>query len=360
VPPGERPPGATLPQRAPMPAGATPPRLPRVAGDAGGVLGRALAAHKPALIPATPGVWRASVALVLRWTQPAPPSPSAPLRTFLRAHAGALELLLIQRALRPLDPWSGHIGFPGGRREEADDGDLGAALRETREELGIDLCDDVAYRLLGQLDDEAIPASRAGRKGGVLSSFVFLQRPPVADGHDTLGEGATAPPMVLDAAEVAACLWVPVESLLRGSRARAAHVFPIRSNRLGVVGRLTPAPLLRLLGMHRVVYTAVDVFGACTEIVYADGEDSGADGKAPDVEAAPLLWGMSFRAASDLIRICGGKSHVANRPAFVFDNRLLALLHRGVHRAVCLVARRLAFLGRLGRRRRQRRLGAHG
>ncbi|HMV67367.1 MAG TPA: CoA pyrophosphatase, partial [Myxococcota bacterium] len=47
-------------------------------------------------------------------------------------------------------PWSGHLAFPGGR-EQADDGDLlRTAVRETREEVGLDL--DGA-ELLGQLDD---------------------------------------------------------------------------------------------------------------------------------------------------------------------------------------------------------------
>jgi 8-oxo-dGTP pyrophosphatase MutT (NUDIX family) len=58
------------------------------------------------------------------------------------------RVLLMKRAERADDPWSGHISLPGGRYQ-ASDGDLRVtAIRETREELGIDL--DSA-RLLGNL-----------------------------------------------------------------------------------------------------------------------------------------------------------------------------------------------------------------
>lgn len=56
------------------------------------------------------------------------------------AHADAgAELLIIGRAEHPDDPWSGHLGFPGGRVESTDATPEHAALRETEEELGLDL-----------------------------------------------------------------------------------------------------------------------------------------------------------------------------------------------------------------------------
>ena len=62
------------------------------------------------------------------------------------------EILFIKRASHPTDPWSGQMALPGGRRD-ADDADLAAtAIRETREETGIDLA---GVDLLGQLDDHA-------------------------------------------------------------------------------------------------------------------------------------------------------------------------------------------------------------
>jgi 8-oxo-dGTP pyrophosphatase MutT (NUDIX family) len=61
------------------------------------------------------------------------------------------ELLFIQRALRDGDPWSGHIAFPGGRRDRADGSLEVTARRETSEELSLDL--SAHATLLGALDD---------------------------------------------------------------------------------------------------------------------------------------------------------------------------------------------------------------
>jgi 8-oxo-dGTP pyrophosphatase MutT (NUDIX family) len=81
-----------------------------------------LAPAAPAAVDAWPAdTPRASVALVLR---PAP--------------AGA-ELLLIRRAVREGDPWSGHVALPGGRAQPEDPDPVATAVRETYEEVGIDL-----------------------------------------------------------------------------------------------------------------------------------------------------------------------------------------------------------------------------
>ncbi|MCA9764471.1 MAG: NUDIX domain-containing protein, partial [Gemmatimonadetes bacterium] len=44
------------------------------------------------------------------------------------------RLLLIRRADRLGDPWSGHLALPGGRQEPADASLLETAIRETAEE----------------------------------------------------------------------------------------------------------------------------------------------------------------------------------------------------------------------------------
>ena len=50
------------------------------------------------------------------------------------------DILLIKRSEREGDPWSGHIGFPGGRVEQGDDRNpFLTAIRETSEEIGIEL-----------------------------------------------------------------------------------------------------------------------------------------------------------------------------------------------------------------------------
>jgi 8-oxo-dGTP pyrophosphatase MutT (NUDIX family) len=112
----------------------------------------ALASRPP--LRADPGTAaaRASVARLLR---PAPPDP---------------ELLLIRRAEREGDPWSGHMALPGGRASPADAGPEATAAREAWEEVGIDPLRQ--GRLLGALDEVA-PRSSRGSFGIVVSPFVF-------------------------------------------------------------------------------------------------------------------------------------------------------------------------------------------
>lgn len=49
------------------------------------------------------------------------------------------EVLLVRRALRAGDPWSGDMALPGGRRGPDDIDAIATAIRETREEVGLEL-----------------------------------------------------------------------------------------------------------------------------------------------------------------------------------------------------------------------------
>jgi 8-oxo-dGTP pyrophosphatase MutT (NUDIX family) len=89
-----------------------------------------LASHRPWTDPDAEALRWAAVAVILA------PAPDA--------------VLLIRRAERIGDPWSGHMALPGGRREPSDDDLLTTAIRETAEEVGLVLSRD---HLLGTLDD---------------------------------------------------------------------------------------------------------------------------------------------------------------------------------------------------------------
>jgi 8-oxo-dGTP pyrophosphatase MutT (NUDIX family) len=143
---------------------------------------RALAAHRPAALAATS---RAAVAVVLR-----------------AGHGGDAEVLLIERALKEGDPWSGHIAFPGGRQGPGDPAPRSTAERETLEEVGLDLA---PAELLGQLDD--LEGRAGGRRVGlVISAFVYYV--------------PHAPPLTVRSEEVQHAFWVPLPSL----RDPASHV----------------------------------------------------------------------------------------------------------------------------------------
>jgi 8-oxo-dGTP pyrophosphatase MutT (NUDIX family) len=97
-------------------------------------IAQAVQARAPRIAERDEPFFEAAVALILRATS-----------------AGDLELLFIKRATRDDDPWSGQIALPGGRFDPEDDSLETTAIRETFEEVSIDLRRDGA--VIGQLDE---------------------------------------------------------------------------------------------------------------------------------------------------------------------------------------------------------------
>lgn len=92
----------------------------------------ALDARRPSLLSSASRT-HAAVALILHATDSGP------------------QILFIERARHDSDPWSGDLGFPGGKVEKGEENNPRlAAERETLEEIGIDL-KGACY--LGRLDD---------------------------------------------------------------------------------------------------------------------------------------------------------------------------------------------------------------
>lgn len=86
------------------------------------------------------------------WSDDAvPASRKAAVAAVFRDAPGGTELLFIRRAEHPRDPWSGQMGLPGGRVDPGEEDPRQAALRETREEIGLDL--EASARPLGRLSE---------------------------------------------------------------------------------------------------------------------------------------------------------------------------------------------------------------
>ena len=125
-----------------------------------------------------------------------PAGRHAAVALVLAGGAADLHMCLIRRAEHEPDRWSGHMALPGGRVDARDQSIRAAAIRETREEVGLRL-DGAPY--LGPLG--TMPVSSAGQPTGMsLSSFVFhlgdmLERFTLSD-------------------EVAEAYWVPLRHLL--------------------------------------------------------------------------------------------------------------------------------------------------
>jgi len=130
-----------------------------------------------------------------------PPGRRAAVAAVLREGGAGLELLFILRAEHAKDPWSGQMAWPGGRVDDGDAGPLATALRETREELALDLERDAEP--LGALSEVR---THLRRGPGPLSVLPFV--------FELKGEPVLAPNQ-----EVQEALWVPLSFLLdRGHR----------------------------------------------------------------------------------------------------------------------------------------------
>lgn len=133
--------------------------------------------HPGPILRDIPGHRRASVALLLSEGD------------------GGRKILFIERATHPGDPWSGNIGFPGGKVEADDLDPRHAAERETMEELALDLSAAGYLGRLSDLDGAHLPV--------LLSCFVYVVpmgvQPELSD-------------------EVKDAFWVSINDLLDTSR----------------------------------------------------------------------------------------------------------------------------------------------
>lgn len=92
----------------------------------------------------------------------------AAVAAVLHDEPGEPRVLLMKRVEREGDPWSGHISLPGGGYQASDVSLLETAIRETREELGVEL---LGARLLGSLPP--LHPRAAGPFGIEVTPFIF-------------------------------------------------------------------------------------------------------------------------------------------------------------------------------------------
>jgi 8-oxo-dGTP pyrophosphatase MutT (NUDIX family) len=154
----------------------------------------------------------------------------------------SVEVLLIERAEREGDPWSGHMAFPGGRLEQEDESTQSAAQRETLEEVGIEL-GEAEY--LGQLND--LVGNRRLRPSLVVAAHVFY-----LDDRQSFD---------LDPKEVQSAFWFPLTEMLEKSR--------------------------------------------CVDFKISDDSKKRFPGILVGVPERHVVWGMTYRFLEDLLAILG-------------------------------------------------------
>ena len=106
-----------------------------------------------------------------------------------------LSMLFIKRPESDIDAFSGHMAFPGGKMKEGDEGKLATAMRETMEEIGVDLYR--CGRVIGELDD--INPNNPRANNYIVTPYISMLKEEVS--------------IVPNLCEVEAAVWIPVKHL---------------------------------------------------------------------------------------------------------------------------------------------------
>ncbi|KAH7924016.1 hypothetical protein BV22DRAFT_1067642 [Leucogyrophana mollusca] len=175
-----------------------------------------------------------------------------------------------------------NVAFPGGRMEEGDEGGLYTAMRQTWEEIGLDLAER-DFTCIGQLDDREITTSLGKRLLMILSPFVFLQLTP----HQ----------LSTDPAPGTSIHWTPLETLVGAvlpgrvggemeSKAKWSSVT------VDAASRLTPRHAAVLKVLVRVLIGSMQFPAILLDIPESDGSPS----PSASTSSSPLPNSASYPA----------------------------------------------------------------
>ena len=123
----------------------------------------------------------------------------------LRGECDVPSVCFVARARRPGDPWSGDVAFPGGWARGEGESLRDAAMRETREEIGLALAD--AHHV-GDMAPMSISRHDSGI--GIIGASVF---------HI----GKSRPPLQPDGHEIAGAFWAPISDLYHPGNRLVVH-----------------------------------------------------------------------------------------------------------------------------------------
>jgi 8-oxo-dGTP pyrophosphatase MutT (NUDIX family) len=163
----------------------------------------------------------------------------AAVALILRDREGEAEVLIIKRAERPQDPWSGHLALPGGRADATDPDLRAVAVRETWEEVSIDLA--AGGQFLGRLETVQ-PVTR--RLPLVAVTPLVVIAPPGAAPHP-------------NREEVQEAFWMPLAELKQNGRSDVVRFtiqgqtreWPAYASPRGSIWGLTERILTRFLAV---------------------------------------------------------------------------------------------------------------
>uniref|UniRef100_A0A7S0ZCB3 Nudix hydrolase domain-containing protein n=1 Tax=Timspurckia oligopyrenoides TaxID=708627 RepID=A0A7S0ZCB3_9RHOD len=203
-----------------------------------------------------------------------------------RLSTSDIHLLFIKRCARTGDPWSGHLGLPGGKNEDLES-DLDAAIRETYEEVGIDLNQSDGYACIGRLNDRRVRL-HSKTLNMSYSAFVFWQ------------QLEKSPEMKLSPGEVDAAFWVPLD-LLTDNAAQFWNVRGVTKRQIlfPQIQACIPRWLQTYCEMDLISFPAVDIAPYAKEVHFLNDEVR----REYPLQKFPPLWGLTLSATSDLVSI---------------------------------------------------------
>ncbi|CAG8980628.1 hypothetical protein HYALB_00012815 [Hymenoscyphus albidus] len=218
---------------------------------------------------------------------------------------GDPEAIFIKRASREGDRWTGHVALPGGKRDVEDADDQAVAVRETLEEIGLDLKSPHAL-FVGNLPERVVSYAWGKVPIMVLCPFVFLWTEP------------GLPPLQLQPAEVASTHWVSLRVLL-SPQTRTFEYVDISDRFARRGGPLLKKMLRTLLGKMRfsaiqlipsesLFCSSTDEFlppeGASATVSWRGRLYSWTQGGETNDSAATrplLLWGLTLSMLADFL-----------------------------------------------------------
>jgi len=213
------------------------------------------------------------------------------------------QVFYILRANNENDRWGGHVGFPGGKQDNAET-DRETAAREVFEEVGLAIeglnalqfpdVDTSAFKFVGRINDRKV---LSGKNGLVVCAFVFIQ---------TTSE---TPPLYLQESEIAACGWVEMAQLLEDKCA-----VPMKYDLgKGPLKKESPTiyAITKFLQLNVMIFSKIDLrvhpLFIAGNIEEGTGRLYSVEERRPEsvlersVREAFFLWGMTFGITNDLL-----------------------------------------------------------
>jgi 8-oxo-dGTP pyrophosphatase MutT (NUDIX family) len=122
------------------------------------------------------------------------PEADAAVCILLKKRDIDVDILFVKRTVKPFDPWSGEMAFPGGRKDRRDKNIKVTLVREIFEETGIDL--ENRCRFLGTME---LFRSTRNKKLRILPFVVFIEYEP----------------SIMVNNELEWSVWIPLEDLIQ-------------------------------------------------------------------------------------------------------------------------------------------------